>query len=48
MSDLYVWKTHLFDINIGALIILKHRINDQFSFLLMEIVYLNYAYHIFV
>lgn len=50
MSDLYIWKIDLFNINIGALIISfkTHRIKGQFNFLGKEVIYLKYVYRIFL
>lgn len=44
MSDLYIWKTNLFGINIGALImsLSTYKINGQFNFLVKEITGTNF------
>lgn len=50
MSDLYIWKTNLFNTNIGDLImsLKRSKIDGQFHFLLKEMIYLKYGYCTFL
>lgn len=47
MSDLHIWKTNLFHVNTGALIVSFkiHRTNDQFNFFMKGNYLLNQNMH---